>query len=357
MPSLPIYFRIPLLVVGFISLLHGIAGGLLRLGLELPTLHDEIIAMHGPLMVSGFLGTVISLERAVALGTRWAYVAPLAAGIGGLLLADLPWIFGAALITLGSVTMVAASLMIFQRQQALFTLTLLLGSACWLLGNLLWVGGFGLAQIMPWWIGFLVLTIAGERLELARMRPPSASGKNMFALILAFFLVASAAASMTSTPNMAPLSAILVALALWLLRNDIGSATIRQTGLTRFIAACLLSGYVWLLIGGIIGVVSTTLLPGSTYDAFLHAIFLGFVFSMILGHAPVIFAALMRAKIPYHPMFYLPLVILHASVAARVTADLLAPQYRPASSVANAVALALFIGVMAWAGFRRPRQS
>ncbi len=34
-------------------------------------------------MIAAFFGTVISLERAVAIGHGWAYSAPLAAGTGG----------------------------------------------------------------------------------------------------------------------------------------------------------------------------------------------------------------------------------------------------------------------------------
>ena len=45
-----------------------------------------LVAFHGPLMVGGFLGTVIGLERAVALGRGWAYVAPLATALGAVAL-------------------------------------------------------------------------------------------------------------------------------------------------------------------------------------------------------------------------------------------------------------------------------
>ena len=42
-------------------------------------------------MIAAFFGTVISLERAVAVGFNWAYLAPLTAGLGGIaLLAGLP---------------------------------------------------------------------------------------------------------------------------------------------------------------------------------------------------------------------------------------------------------------------------
>jgi hypothetical protein len=37
---------------------------------------------HGPLMICGFFGVVISIERAVAIGRLWAYTAPLLAGLG-----------------------------------------------------------------------------------------------------------------------------------------------------------------------------------------------------------------------------------------------------------------------------------
>ena len=46
--------------------------------------------------------------------------------------------------------------------------------------------------------------------------------------------------------------AALLALALWLLRQDIARRTVKDTGLTRFIAVCLLSGYAWLALAGAI---------------------------------------------------------------------------------------------------------
>ena len=59
--------RLPLLAMGMIALLTGLWAGLLRLGWDLPLLRPTFPALHGPLMVSGFLGTLIGLERAVAL--------------------------------------------------------------------------------------------------------------------------------------------------------------------------------------------------------------------------------------------------------------------------------------------------
>jgi len=61
-----------------------------------------------------------------------------------------------------------------------------------------------------------------------------------------------------------------------------------------------------------------TQLAGFAYDASLHAIFLGFVMSMVFAHAPVIVPAVLGVKLPYHRGFYIPLALLHASLALRL---------------------------------------
>jgi len=38
---------------------------------------------------------------------------------------------------------------------------------------------------------------------------------------------------------------------------------------------------------------------GGGYDAVVHAIFLGFVISMVMAHAPVILPAVLRRPLPY----------------------------------------------------------
>jgi hypothetical protein len=83
-----------------------------------------------------------------------------------------------------------------------------------------------------------------------------------------------------------------LAIALWLLRFDIARKTIRQKGLPRFAATCLLSGYVWLGVSGLLGLLQGAVIAGPRYDAFLHTVLIGFVISMIFGHAPIIFRML-----------------------------------------------------------------
>ena len=72
-------------------LLAALWAGLMRLGWQLPALTPSLALAHGPLMISGFLGTLITLERAVAMQKKWMYIPPLLSGLGWLvtLAADL----------------------------------------------------------------------------------------------------------------------------------------------------------------------------------------------------------------------------------------------------------------------------
>lgn len=340
--DLGVPFRLPLLMLGFAALASGVLAGLARLGWNVPLSMVELAPLHGPLMVSGFLGTVIGLERAVAMGRRWAYVGPLLTGLGSLsILAGFPPAIGAAAVTLGSAVLFTGTALLMLRQRELFMATMTLGALSWLAGNLLWLAGTPLQGVVALWINFLVLTIAGERLELSRFLPPSPVAKRTFAGILVMLL---AGGFLTGHPAGVTLYAAgLLALALWLLRQDIARRTVKTQGLTRFIAICLLSGYAWLAVGSVT-LLAAGSLAGLAYDAVLHAILIGFVFSMVFGHAPVIFPAVVRVKMPYHWTFYLPLLVLHASLLLRLAGDGFAqPGLRSLGGLLNAAALVLFI--------------
>ena len=45
---------------------------------------------------------------------------------------------------------------------------------------------------------------------------------------------------------------------------------------------------------------------------------MGFAFSMILAHAPVIIPAIVHRALPYHRLMWLPYVLLHAGLVVRV---------------------------------------
>lgn len=340
--------RLPLLFCGMLSLLGGVLAGLARLAWEVPALAGAQAGGHGALMISAFFGTVISLERAVALGRGWAYLGPAAAGAGGvLLLAGAPLALAQLLALAGAGVLLAASVQVLRRLVAPFTLVLAGGALCWLLGNLVWMASDSPALAVPWWLAFLVLTIAGERLELTRFLPTPPRAQRLFFAIVAALLAGALLAPWREDAGLALFAGALLALAGWLLRYDIARRNVRQRGLTRFIAVCLLSGYLWLLVAGLLGLAGA-FVPGHPWrDAALHAVGLGFVFAMVFGHAPIIFPAVVRVKMPYHPVFYLPLAALHVSLLLRVGGGLGDSfALRHAAGLANAFVLLLFIATM-----------
>lgn len=343
--------RVALLLLAISCLVSGIWGGLLRvpLGLPLPVEHANWISFHGALMVCGFLGTVISLERAVGLRALWTFLAPLCAGAGGVVIAFgvlSPW--PRWLLTVGSLVYVAVTLRIVQIQPNLSNSVMIVGAAAWTVGNALWALGYAIPQIVLWWLAFLLLVIVAERLELTRFQKPSPLSKPW--LIITLVLLGLGLVMVGIQPRMGGVltGAALLVMAGWLLRFDLAWRTIRHPGLPRFMAICLLSGHAWLTLTGILITLKWPQSSGITYDATLHSFFLGFVFSMIFGHAPVIFPAVLGLPVQYRWTAYLPLVALHLSLGLRLLGDLLGQaDWRGWGAAGNAIAVALFLLNMA----------
>ncbi|HSN80963.1 MAG TPA: hypothetical protein VLS88_00170 [Polyangiales bacterium] len=348
----------PLLALGAVALVAGLWGGLLRLGLRLPVPSSVVISNHGMLMICGFLGTLIGVERAVALERRWAYGAPLLTGLGSIaVLLGAPAMWGVSAIVAGSAIFFAASIAVVLRQPASFTITMAAGAVAWVLGNALWWMDRPIYSLVWWWAGFLLLTIVGERLELSRLihRPKSATVA--FVAACALFLFGVAAAEWHRDAGTRTAGAGMIAIAVWLGLHDVARRTVRQRGLPRYIAVCLLCGYAWLLVCGAALVGFGPLAAGPEYDAALHAFFVGFVFSMIFGHGPIILPAVLRVSIRYRPFFYWPLALLHFSLVARLIGDLSAlPDARLWGGALNAVAIVGFFASMAWSA-KRPASS
>jgi hypothetical protein len=70
---------------------------------------------------------------------------------------------------------------------------------------------------------------------------------------------------------------------------------------------------------------------------------------MILAHAPVVVPVVTRRRMRYTPFFYVPLVLLHASLVLRLAAGPSAVTMRQWGGISNALALALFVGTLAYA--------
>ncbi len=303
------------------SLLGGVDAGLVLLGAPAPVSDTRLGDIHGPLMVLGFLGTLIALERASALRSLWGYAAPALLGLGGLgLLAPVPRTLGQVLLLDGAVLLLVVLVALWGRRRDDTVLVEALGAVLAALAVLLWVRVED-GVVVPLLAGFVVLTITAERVELARLHLAGGAGRTLAQLSV---LVAAAALSTVLAPagGSRAFGVVLVVLVAWLGPRDVAVRLVHGTGLPRFAATSMLMGYVWLGFAGsawvVLGATTTT---ARGHDLVVHAVFLGFAMSMVLAHAPVILPAVLRRAVPYRPLFWMPLALLHVSLTVRVAGD------------------------------------
>lgn len=390
--------RLALLLLAMLSLLAGLNAALLRLGALAPVISAPLADVHGVLMIFGFLGTAICLERAVALqsgaptkppdlsgadsstssasaagtavsaspgaGPRqrsvhaplWAHVAPLASGLGGALV--LAQVAASSLLTdpdspvattlasllgasspaiprllpglawcLAMAALCAIYLVVwFRRQRSIALLVQLLGAVCGLGGIALWTRGLPVALVVVWWLAFLVLTIVGERLELARiafLSPGTEPRVLSEALVLVLALPLTLAAPGWGYTLLGAALAALVVDVGW---HDVARRTVRLTGLPRLAGASMLTGYAWALVPALMWLVAGPALSGHPYDIAVHSLTIGFTMSMVLAHAPIIVPAIARRQLPYHPVMWAVWALLEIGLLVRVVSGVRAAE-------------------------------
>ncbi len=345
------------------SLISGVLGGLARYGAA-PSFFDgdtwlgHALLWHAALMICGFLGTAIGIERAVAVKRPAAFLAPVLSGAAGLcLIAGLTTLASALLVAAATVFM-AVNIVIVRRQRAAHTVLLLVAALAWLIGNLhVALGGSGLA-VLAWWFSFLVLTIAAERLEMTRLMRRHPAAHPSFHAIVALLLAGAATSAVWPDVAGVLFGAALTLLATWLAVFDLARRTVFAAGLPRYMAVCLLGGYAWLALAGVAW--AAMVLGAPTRDIALHALGLGFIVSMVMGHAPVILPAVARVKMQFGRPFYGPWLALHLSLLLRLGAGTFDDNLRAVGAAMNALTLVWFAatalgGIAVWRwGHRGP---
>lgn len=341
--------RILILLTLAVALLGGLGSGLARLGWQMDLLSQNWLLVHGPLMICGFLGSLICLERAVALAThyRWSMIVPAVNTLGAImLLLTRDALLAKLLLTLGSLGLLVLFGLMLRMHSSRDMLIMSAGALCWVIGNGLWLSGQPVYQVVHLWVAFLILTIVGERLELSRVRRLTRTSEYLLVFTVAIYLAGVLLTIFNLDGGIRLLGVGATLMALWLLRYDVARRTIHQTGLPRYIAACLLIGYLWLSVGGMIGIWKGALYAGPIYAALLHAFLLGFVFSMIFGHAPIILPAVTGLRLNYTPIFYGHLILLHTTLVYRMygnlASDLTAQRW---SGMLNVIAVLMFLAV------------
>ena len=349
MNRLKMFPRALMLFTVLLALLGGLGSGLARLGWQMDSLSQDWILIHGPLMISGFLGTLICVERAVALESRyrWSIVVPAINALGAIALLWHPDAnIAKFLLMLGSLGFVGLFGLMLRLHPSRDVWIMAAGAFCWLIGNRLWLSGFPVYQVVHLWVAFLILTIVGERLELSRVRRLTATSERLLLVTVAVYLAGVLLTIINLEAGIRLLGIGALLMSGWLLRYDIARRTIMQRGLPRYIASCLLAGYVWLGFGGVIAIMAGAVYGGSPYAVILHAFLLGFVFSMIFGHMPIILPALTGLQVNYKPIFYGHLVLLHTALVYRMVGNLAGNfTARQQGGLLNAIAILLFLTV------------
>jgi hypothetical protein len=329
-----------------LTLLAGLDAGLVLLGVPAPVRTDRLPDVHGMLLVLGFVGTLVALERAVALRRTWGALAPAGLGLGSLAaLSPLPLVVGQLLLVVGTVALVAVYVPLWRRQRDDAVLVQALGAVFAVGAAVLWLGSVEVSQLLAWLAAFVILTIAGERLELARIAMGADAGTQLL-LLSAALSTGVVAALLWPDAGLPLLGLALLALTAWLATHDIARRTVRATGAPRFAAAAMLLGYGWLGVAGFVWLLAGSGTHGG-YDAVVHAVFLGFTMSMIIAHAPTILPAVLRRPLPFHRGMWAPLALLHAGLLVRLwLGDGLGSERAwQVGGVLNVVALLMFVGV------------
>ena len=347
---------LPLVAAAALALAVGGWAGLVRSGWPWPAPGDGAVAGHGALLVSGFVAALIAFERAIVVRRRWANLAPLGAvaGAAATVLAE-PRV--AALLALGGALALGAVYVAgLRRQPSLSAAIMLAGAAGWAGGALAWASGGAAFTLVPWWIAFLTLTIAGERLELSRLTRPSGRARAAFVAACALAVAAAAVSLASFDLGLRLLGVALLGVAAYLGRNDLAPRNARKTGLVRFIALAVTSSYVWLAVAGALLVLYDGVPAGLRWDALVHSFMLGFAVIMIFGHAPIIVPAVLGVAIGYRPSFYAHLALLHVALLLRVGGDLLgSADARQWGGLLSGVAVLVFLAnTLSAARTRRP---
>jgi hypothetical protein len=308
---------LPFLFLAVLNLIIGLIAGLSRIGWGL---HVGTVAVHhGGIMVGGFLGALIALEKAIPIGKKWVLIVPVFCALTPLIAVSGFHDVGLGFMLAGSLGLLGIQswyLMRFPRDRSMFLMVI--GASCLVIGNVMLISSSFYPSAFPWWMGFVLFTIVGERVELSKFLPVTATAKKLLFLFLSAFIVGLALPFHGVGKYFSGVS--LVAVALWLLRHDVIRVAMKGSGLVRYSAMALLIAYTTLMVEGIFLVA----LPDGafSYDTLVHVFFICFVFTMIFAHGPIILPSVLGiARKPYHPLFYLWLALLQVSVVLRIAGN------------------------------------
>ncbi|WP_420318578.1 hypothetical protein [Ekhidna sp.] len=257
--------KLKLFAIGIpVFLILGLFTGLSRFGL----INFPLSFHHGVLMLNGFAGGVITVERLLSnRNDRW-FLTGLILLVCGLTLYLLGFEFGLLLVAGNIAILFLKESLVLIEKRSQNGIYQLIGLLSWFIGNLrFYQNGFYPAAV-PFWIVFILMLIVGTRLSKMGKEDVISLVLSL-ALFFSFWLGFHGYGQTIYGIGLALLSIRLVYL-------ELKSSTKHRLG--------IVISYTWLLMTGVSSLISDHILY--SYDLVIHAFFLGFFFSMIFINAP-----------------------------------------------------------------------
>lgn len=341
--------RFPIVLLALLCLLTGLYSGLSRIGWTIPSL--PITAHHGAIMVSGFLGTLIAFEKVIPLKKKILYLIPILNAVSIAFFFTGHPAVSIYIMVVSSTSLAFVFIYYFVKHRSIIYFMMVIGAFCWVIGNALLLSRLFYPLAFPWWAAFAVFIIGAERLELMKFLPVSDFSKKLFIVLLFSFIVGILLPFHGAGSVICGMA--LIGVSSWLLRNDIIGINFRKTGLPKFVATSLLCGYVSLMLSGVFYISLSD--QWLTYDAIVHSFFLGFAFSMIFAHGPIILPGVLGiSATPFSKVLYVWLITLHTSWLVRVYGDIASQmELRKISGLLSAIAIIGYFITMAVITIRR----
>jgi hypothetical protein len=312
------------MVLGALCFLMAVVLGIWRIaitrGFLLPPI-PEWIPVHGHIMIGGFLAALIIFERMIALRIHGLIWVPYVYVFSSLFLqTQAPMVRLLHLIALvGWILHRWMSYKTFHRWEkpvvesiAFIVLSFALLSSGGLSARI----EVGLSAL-----AFPIAVIAIERLEL------SMQFKKTGARIVLFGLIGWCVLWIVSTwrgiPNLSAMGIVTLILTCFLAFYDLSLRTRTSKSahnLHGFLKLALIFAYLWLFAGSIVMVFWFTISGAILKDILFHLFGLGFIFTMILGHAPLILPAAL-GKMPPNKAPLIPFLIFQAATLIRIVGD------------------------------------
>ena len=171
-------------------------------------------------------------------------------------------------------------------------------------------------------LSYPILMILGERLALSRVGPRPIVRRAGVIYILTILYLATLTFSLYTSPDIylrIVYTATLAVLVIYTIYSDPGLRAV-SGDIHRFLRTHLIGGYAMLLAGIIVAPLSGLPTGANLYDLYIHLIGLGFIGSMLLGHGPIVLSGIRGVKPRYS---YVPYAVLLASIGLRALLDIL----------------------------------